>query len=108
MAKTAKKKRPYTKRVSAQQHDTPLAFDIETSPPPAPDRSSQISIEMIERLKATMPFVKPGQAFIIPKRVPDKIKKYLKENYPKERFTFCRIPDDDTRLRIYWLKPVKQ
>lgn len=117
MAKAAKRGRPAKKKntwggarvqIPLTEDEMTDTFEIEVSPPLPPDKSAAVSEMMLQKLATTVEKIKPGQAFIMPKRIPDKIRGWLSENYPDEKFILTRIAGNETHLRVYWLKRNKK
>jgi hypothetical protein len=98
--KTARKSK-YLKRYSAT--DRGDLYEIEKNPPPFVGRWDPERAAVITKVDATLKNVHIGEAFIIPAKYRATVFKYLRDNYPADKFATQIIPDNPDKLRVYRL-----
>lgn len=97
-------KRKYVKKSTQQVNLQP--FEIEVNPP-----NYRLNPELdvtLKRIDSTLPLIKPGQAFVVPSKSRQSIKKHLSEKYPNLIFVYSIIKDNSKTMRIYLVKSVNR
>jgi len=103
--KTAKKRGRDPGSTKAMSLDI---FEIEAAPPPHRFRGTTPEVEMLkEKIKRTMEYLKPGQAFIVPSEHRVAVRRFLTTEYPDKVMLTAAIPGNDAVIRVYLRKPAQ-
>jgi hypothetical protein len=110
--KTVKKKkdqpvkRAYTKRPAFDAKGE--TFEIEPEPPEYKRGQTPEKFAFYEKLARTVLQVKPGQAFVIPRKGSEAAKSWLKRTYPGLILRFTQVVGNKDMVRVYNIpNPIK-